>query len=76
MATTRLSILKMECSSCAILIEEISEETPGITKAEVDARKRTLTVEHETAEHVEQLRTALAEQGFPVEQFSEDDNES
>ena len=67
MTTTELTILKMECASCAILIEEISEEVDGVSKAEVNARKKTLTIDHESPEHVARVCAVLAEQGFPVE---------
>lgn len=71
MTKTTYKVLKLECSSCAILMEEISEETPGVKRAEVNAHKRTLAVEHEDETALEKLECALAEQGYPIERLRE-----
>lgn len=52
-----------------MVMEGICEDTAGVTKAEVNAIKKTLTVEHDPALDLEQLRAALTHEGYPVERL-------
>ncbi len=67
MSTTTFRVLKYDCASCAIVMEGICEDTPGVTKAEVNARARTLTVEHDESVQTDLLASALTDEGYPVE---------
>lgn len=70
MATTTFKVLKMDCHSCAIVMEGLCEDTPGVKKAEVNAVKRILVVEHEETVVPEQLSQVLADEGYPVEHLA------
>ncbi len=65
---TTFKVLRLDCHSCSIVMEGICEDTPGVTKAEVNSRKRVLTVEHEDSVQAETLKKALDVEGYPVEQ--------
>lgn len=67
--TTVLKVIKYDCASCAMMMEGICEDTAGVTKAEVNASKKTLTIEHEPGLDLDQLRAALAHEGYPVERI-------
>lgn len=60
-------VLKYDCASCAMVMEGICEDTPGVTKAEINVGKRLLTVDHETSVSPEKLKSALEQEGYPVE---------
>ncbi len=64
---TTFKVLKLDCHSCALVMEGICEDTPGVKKAEVNSVKRTLVVEHEETVQRETLKQALDAQGYPVE---------
>jgi len=64
---TTFKVLHYDCGSCAIVMEGICEDTPGVTKAEVNAGKRLLTVEHESTFDPQKLKAALDAEGYPVE---------
>ncbi|MEK7537813.1 MAG: heavy metal-associated domain-containing protein [Patescibacteria group bacterium] len=68
MTTTSFKVLKLDCHSCAMVMEGICEDTPGVTKAEVNTGKRLLTIEHDDSVKPEQLKQALDKEGYPVEQ--------
>ena len=67
--TTIFKVIKHDCASCAMMMEGICEDTGGVTKAEVNALKKTLTVEHEPGLDLSALRSALRIAGYPVEQL-------
>jgi len=67
MKTTTFKVLHYDCASCAIVMEGICEDTSGVTKANVNALKRTLTVEHDDSVDPAQLAKSLADEGYPVE---------
>jgi copper chaperone CopZ len=50
-----------------MVMEGICEDTPGVTKAEVNAGKKQLVIEHDESVKLEQLKTALNKEGYPVE---------
>lgn len=50
-----------------MIMEGICEDTAGVTKAEVNAIKKILTVEHDNTIQPDQLKQALAAEGYPVE---------
>jgi copper chaperone CopZ len=67
MKTSTFKLQKVECQSCVLVIEGICEDTPGVKRAEVNARDRTLTVEHDPSVAPEKLKQALDDKGYPVE---------
>lgn len=64
---TTFTVKHLDCQSCAMAMEGICEDTPGVAKAEVNAAKRILTVEHDESVKPETLRQALDNEGYPVE---------
>lgn len=64
---TTFRVLKMDCASCALVMEGICEDTPGVHKAEVNSRTRMLTVDHDDSVAPEKLAQALDAEGYPVE---------
>lgn len=65
--TTTFIVIKHDCASCAMVIEGICEDTPGVTKAEVNGLKKILTVEHGPDLDLAGLQKALLDEGYPVE---------
>lgn len=70
MTTTTFKVLHYDCASCALVMEGVCEDTPGVTKATVNALQRTLTVEHDDHLPTDRLAQALADEGYPVERVS------
>lgn len=71
MTTSQFNVLKVDCASCVMVIEGICEDTAGVKTAEVNARHRTLTVEHDAnVVSAEQLAKILTDEGYPVENSS------
>ena len=64
---TVFKVLHYDCSSCAMVMEGIMEDTEGVSKAEVNAGKRELTVEHEERVQPATLKKSLDAEGYPVE---------
>lgn len=64
---TTFKVHKLDCHSCSMVIEGICEDTAGVTKAEVNAVKRILKVEHDESVQPAQLQQALNQEGYPVE---------
>lgn len=64
---SEFKVKKYECASCALVIEGICEDTPGIKKAEVNARTRMLKVEHDESVELSVLVQSLEAEGYPVE---------
>lgn len=64
---TTFKVKKLDCASCAMVIEGICEDTPGVTKAEVNAGKKQLVVEHDESVGIEQLKAVLEKEGYPVQ---------
>lgn len=67
MPTTTFRIVELECLSCAMEMEGICEDTPGVKKAEVSAMKRIIVVEHEETVNPTKLKEALDAEGYHVE---------
>jgi Cu+-exporting ATPase len=66
MTTSRYSILHIDCSSCAMAIEEIAEQQPGVRRAQVHSRERILSVEHDEELQAGELMDELTQKGYPV----------
>lgn len=49
------------------MIEGICEDVTGVQSAEVNSRQRRLTVDHLASGTTEEVVTALAAEGYPVE---------
>lgn len=67
MTTTTFNVLHLDCASCALVMEGICEDTPGVKKAEVKSAKRQLIVEHDDTVSLPDLKLALETEGYPVE---------
>jgi len=65
--TTTFKVIKYDCASCAMVMEGICEDTPGVTKAEIKVHDRLLVVEHDDSVDVEKLQQELKTEGYPVE---------
>lgn len=68
MTTSRYNIKHIDCSSCALAIEDIAEHQPGVQRAEVNPRDRVLTVDHDELLQESKMMDDLAAKGYPVEQ--------
>lgn len=67
MATsTTLTVNHLNCASCAIAMEGICEDLPGVTKAVVNAKHKTIAVEHDETVTPETLAQALTDAGYPA----------
>lgn len=64
---TTFKIKKFDCASCAIAMEGICEDTPGVSKAEVKVNHRLLEVEHDASLQPDTLAKTLDAEGYPVE---------
>lgn len=60
------AIHKLDCHSCAMMIEGICEDLPGVNKAEVKTRERRLVVEHQESLDPKTVAAALDQGGYPV----------
>lgn len=69
MTTSKFKIKRIDCSSCAMVIEGICEDTAGVSKAVVNSLKRTLEVSHDDSVSPTALAKALETEGYPVEQI-------
>jgi copper chaperone CopZ len=67
---TIYDIKKLDCQSCAMMIEGICEDMNGVQRAEVRIRQRQLDVEHDDHVTAEQIEKILSEAGYPVAQRS------
>lgn len=65
--TSTFAIHHLDCHSCAMAMEGVMEDTPGVKKAVVNVTKRQLVVEHEATVQPAQLQAALADAGYPVD---------
>jgi cation transport ATPase len=64
---TTFAVKHLDCASCAMVMEGICEDAPGVTKAEVQIGKKQLVVEHDESLNVGELQKALSTEGYPVE---------
>lgn len=64
--TSTFTIHRIDCQSCVLMIEEVSEETPGVDRADVDARRHVLTVTHQDTLDLQLLQQRLTDAGYPV----------
>ena len=67
MTTTTFSVQHLDCAACALTMEGICEDTPGVKKAEVRIAKKQLVIEHDESVNPEQLRAVLDKAGYPVD---------
>lgn len=67
--TSSFKVLKYDCTSCAMVMEGICEDTEGVTKAAVNARTLVLTIEHEDSVDLAEVAKTLASEGYPVERL-------
>lgn len=70
MKTSTFKVLRLDCHSCAMVMEGICEDTAGVIKAEVNTIRRVLVVEHDEAVSSDDLAKALTVEGYPVEPLS------
>ena len=63
--TTTLAIGGMHCASCALLIDDVVEDLPGVHAARTDARRELLTVTYQpTAVGLDVIVAAVIEAGY------------
>ncbi len=67
MKKTSYKVLHFNCASCALVMEGVCEDTPGVQKAVVNGRKKILTVDHDESVDLVKLTGALKDAGYPVE---------
>ncbi len=66
MATTILTAAKIKCEGCAQTITQALSHVPGVEKVQVDIERKKATIGYEPGTiSVDQLKTKLAEAGFP-----------
>lgn len=66
MKTLELKLHDVECSNCAMQIEDALERVPGVKRAEVNVRKETVLVSAEDPVQTDELTARLEEIGFPA----------
>ena len=67
-ATASLAIGGMHCSSCALLIDDVLEDLPGVTSARTDARREMATVRYDAASvGLDDMVAAVVEAGYTAE---------
>lgn len=66
MKSTRFRIDHVDCSSCAMAIEDIAERQGGVRRAEVQPREQLLRVDHDEVFRPAPLVASLAERGYTV----------
>lgn len=64
---TEFVIHRLECTSCVVMIESLTEDHPGVTGAEVRAKQKILVVEHQPGADLAKLVTTLSDAGYTVE---------
>ena len=63
-------VTDMHCTNCAMVIEEIEDDLPGIRQATASYQKMQLTVEYDEAKVSEtQIMEAVRRKGYTVEQY-------
>lgn len=66
-ATANLTVPKMDCDSCAVVIKRALTKTPGVKSTAIDTEKRLVTVVYEDSNVSEaQLQQAIEKTGFAV----------
>jgi Cu+-exporting ATPase len=66
MKKLELKLHDVECSNCAIQIEDALENVRGVSRAEVNVRRETVAVEADDTVHSGELIDRLEEIGFPA----------
>jgi len=72
MATTKLAIHGMHCSSCANIIQRELKKVPGVTDATVNfaSEKATITYDHDMA-HMDHLMGAVKKTGYSASEIDD-----
>jgi Cu2+-exporting ATPase len=68
-------VLEMTCAACAVSVESILKNTPGVINASVNYANASVIVEYDLNTNVEKLRDALRSIGYDILIDEEADNE-
>lgn len=66
MPVSTFTVKHLDCQSCAMVMEGICEDLPGVIKAEVKVAQRRLIVEHDDTVKPDDVQAALDREGYPV----------
>lgn len=62
-----LNVENMTCPACSITIEKALDKVPGVSKAQVDTKAATVTVDFDADRtNVPAIARAISEAGFPA----------
>ena len=62
-----LNVKNMTCPACSITIEKALDKVPGVSKAQVDTKAATVTVDFDADRtNVPVIARAITEAGFPA----------
>lgn len=62
-----LDVENMTCPACSITIEKALDKVPGVSKAQVDTKAATVTVDFDADRtNVPAIARAISEAGFPA----------
>ena len=62
-----LDVVNMTCPACSITIEKALDKVPGVSKARVDAKAATVTVDFDAGRtNVPAFARAITDAGFPA----------
>ena len=62
-----LDVENMTCPACSITIEKALDKVPGVSKARVDAKAATVTVDFDAGRtNVPAIARAITDAGFPA----------
>lgn len=62
-----LQVENMTCPACSITIEKALDKVPGVSKARVDAKAATVTVDFDAGRtNVPAIARAITDAGFPA----------
>ncbi len=66
-ATANITVPKMDCASCAVVIKRALTKTPGVKSMSIDTAERLVKVVYEdSAVNDTQLKQAIEKTGFEV----------
>lgn len=66
MATTILHVEGMACEHCVKAVTKAVTALAGVKDVKVDLKGKTVTVDHESAATITQMKDAIEEQGYDV----------
>ncbi|MEI8084107.1 MAG: cation transporter [Actinomycetes bacterium] len=65
---SQVAVTGMHCASCGILIDEVLEELPGVTRASTSMRKEVCEVSYDESQtSLEQINAEIVALGYGVD---------